>query len=248
MSINGIGGSFYQEQMDNKNKVKNQKNRSFDCEFRKSYWAESGEKTDPENAPEKEVRTEKAAGQTVVYSGINSLNISSAVISKAVSECDIKNISYAECDYVKNCIEEGYSLKTVVSKENRSVYIEQKGEDGTVKAYQVDLTKVEQDTQNVIERAALESWEQGKKASVENDWQQAIEQFAVYVKDRIKNGPPKMMIGASEFSIEEWDKLVKDLDDTIDEFKQEQKQRLDKLEKAEEKKELLLEELEEERL
>lgn len=246
MSINGIGGSFYQEQMDHKNKVKNQKNRSFDHEFRESYWAKSGEKTDTENAVEKEVRTEKAAGQTVVYSGINSLNISSAVVSKAVSECDIKNISYAECDYVKNCIEEGYTLKAVVSKENRSVYIEQKSEDGTVKAYQVDMTKVEQDTENVIEQAALESWEQGKKSSVNDDWQQAMEEFAAYVKDRIKNGPPKVMIGASEFSIEEWDKLVKNLDDTIDEIKQEQAQRLEKLKEAEEKKEMLLEELEEE--
>lgn len=140
-----------------------------------------------------------------------------AVISGAVTECDVRGISYAECDHVRICIEKGYVYKAQVDREKKSVYVEEKDENGSVKGYEVDPEKVQEDTENELEEFSLEAW------------RKALDSYVDYVQDRIENGPEKFQIGKSEFSVEEWDKLMKKIDNDIDAVKEEQKQRAEKI-------------------
>ena len=99
--------------------------------------------------------------------------------------------------------------------------------------------KIDEETGNLIEQAAKACVQKnGKEQQTDKDWHEALEEFAAYVKDRIKNGPPKFATGATQMSVEEWDKLVKNLDDTIDDVKKEQEQELKKRLEKEEQKEL----------
>lgn len=245
MIVNGIREQLYQEKNDDREKIKKKKGDGFAYHLQKSYEEKCSKEESLENTDYQEVQTE----QQVSYPGIGSFgsihgkaNISEGVLSKAVTQCEPQNLSAKEADYVKNSIQQGYLLKAVLSKDENNVYIEQKMQDGTVKAYRVDLTKVEQDTGNPIELAAVECAQKGRNETIDESWKQAMEQFAVYVKDRIENGPPKFAVGASELSVEEWDKLIQSLDDTIDVVKEEQKQRLEKQECLEEKENVLEEE------
>lgn len=246
MIVSGIREQIYQEKTDDREKVKKKKGDGFAYHLQKSYEEKCSKEEEVENAVYQELQTE----QQISYSGIGGFGsiygkgtISGGVLSKAVTQCESKNLSAKEADYVKNSIEQGYLLKAALSEDEKNVYIEQKMQDGTVKAYQVDLTKVQQDTGNPIEQTAIRCAQQGKKESVDDSWKEALEQFAGYVKDRIENGPPKFAIGASELSVEEWDKLLGSLDDTIEAVKEEQKQRLEKQERME-KEENILEEKE----
>lgn len=240
MIINKASDRFYQKQMENKNKVKKPVDSEFEDKLKENY--ESKYTVDTENIS-------NMAEQYLTYSDISKIsrrygieNISTAVVSKAVSECEVRNVSLKECDYVKSCTPDGYLLKAVISEDNNTVYIEQKFEDGTVKAYEVDMSKIDENTENIMENAALEAIkEQSKDDSEDTDalWQQALEEFSLFVKDRIKNGPPKIATGASELSIEEWDKLIENIDGVIEDVKLEQQERLEKLEKQELEKELV---------
>ena len=130
-------------------------------------------------------------------------------------------------------------LKSKQSDDGKTVDVEQKLGDGTVKAYSVDLDKIDEETSNLIEQAAKACVQKnGKEQQTDKDWHEALEEFAAYVKNRIKNGPPKFATGATQMSVEEWDKLVKNLDDTIDDVKKEQEQELKKRLEKEEQKEL----------
>ena len=44
----------------------------------------------------------------------------------------------------------------------------------------------------------------------------------------MKNGPPKIQTGGGEFSIEEWDKLLEEVDGALDAFKEELRERIAK--------------------
>ena len=57
-------------------------------------------------------------------------------------------------------------------------------------------------------------------------FQRRLEEFHAYVKQRIKEGPPKIQIGGSEFSEEEWEQLMKKIDEDIDAYKEELRQRI----------------------
>lgn len=46
--------------------------------------------------------------------------------------------------------------------------------------------------------------------------EEALLWFYDFIQNRIENGPPKYAIGNSEFSIEEWDKLIEDVDEALD--------------------------------
>ena len=59
--------------------------------------------------------------------------------------------------------------------------------------------------------------------------EEALLEFYAFIEDRIKNGPPKYMIGSSEFSVEEWDKLLEDFDDQLDAIREEMRERIEKL-------------------
>ena len=151
----------------------------------------------------------------------------------------MKNLTAEDADYVEKHLAEGYVLKAKQSDDGKTVYVEQKFDDGTVKAYSVDLDKIDEATGNLIEQAAKACVQKnGKEQQTDKDWHEALEEFAAYVKNRIKNGPPKFATGATQMSVEEWDKLVKNLDDTIDDVKKEQEQELKKRLEKEEQKEL----------
>lgn len=151
--------------------------------------------------------------------GISSrINISATrtTVSGAVTECDVRGISYAESDHVKICIEKGYVYKAQVDKEKESVYVEEKNDNGSVKGYEVNPKEINEDTEDELEEFSLTAW------------RKALSAYVDYVQDRIENGPEKFQIGSSEFSIEEWDKLMEKIDKDIDAVKEEQKERLEK--------------------
>ena len=129
---------------------------------------------------------------------------------------------------------DGFRLMAQVNVDKRSVYIERKNEDGTVQGYEVNVDKLNKDTTDPVEQAALEAWEK-KRSEAEKDGEEeltleeALLQFYEFIEDRIKNGPPKYMIGNSEFSIEEWDKLLEGIDGELDAIKEELRERIEKL-------------------
>ncbi len=160
---------------------------------------------------------------------------------QAVRVCEAKHLSYQESDYFEACAAEGYTLAARINRDSRSVYVEQKMEDGTLKGYEVQIDWLEADTEDPIERAALEAWEKktagGENETEENEAltvEEALLQFYEFIEDRIKNGPPKYMIGNSEFSVEEWDKLLEDFDDQLDALREELRERIEAMKEQQE--------------
>ncbi|MBD5458570.1 MAG: hypothetical protein HDR27_08385 [Lachnospiraceae bacterium] len=152
---------------------------------------------------------------------------------QAVKTCMAKRVSYWESDYVKSYAAQGFALMAQVDVDGRSVYVEQKLEDGSVKGYEVSIDGLAQDTTDLIERMALEAWEKKEagegKELTELTVEEALAEFYEFIQDRIKNGPPKYMIGNSEFSVAEWDKLLEDFDDQLDALREEMRERIEKL-------------------
>ena len=159
----------------------------------------------------------------------------------ALIECSVRNISYAESDNVKICMEGGYTLKAKVELSAHKVYIEQKNEDGTVHGYEVNPLKVDKNTKDPIERMALESWEMTRSElnkdgifqeaeGGELTHEEALLAFYDFIEDRIKNGPPKIVTGGAEFSVKEWDKLIESLDRYLEEVRAELRERIAKQE------------------
>ncbi|MDD6812649.1 MAG: hypothetical protein PUD93_12485 [Lachnospiraceae bacterium] len=184
----------------------------------------------------------------------------------AVIECAARNISYAESDYVKTYVEQGFALKAKVDITAHAIYVEQKYEDGTVKGYEVDYGKLDENTENPVEQIALEAWEMARRAMMgdapfhevhpeellpdtaaneaeegedkegeekkdltDMTVEEALAEFYDFIQDRIKNGPPKYLIGASEFSVEEWEKMLDGVDGELDEIREEMRERIEKL-------------------
>ena len=120
-----------------------------------------------------------------------------------------------------------------VDVNGRSVYIEQKMEDGTTKGYDVEIDKLKADTKDPVAQMALEAWNVAVKEDDSEEkeltMEEALLQFYEYIEDRIKNGPPKYQIGKDEFSITEWNKLLESLDDQIDTIKEEMRERIEKM-------------------
>lgn len=169
---------------------------------------------------------------------------------EAVLECALRKISYSESDYVKAYAAEGYTLKAQVKADEHMVYIEQKNEDGSVRAYEVNPLLVREDTDDPIEQTAVKAWEQTKELfngglfteikkqtdTKEDDgtkeaktFAKALEEFHAYVKKRIKEGPPKIQTGGAEFSQKDWERLLRKIDKAIDAYKEELRERLRKL-------------------
>ena len=238
MEVSRIGSRFYENAAQNGKKVKGKQQDGFAYELQKSY----DEKYRSEDTDE----TGMTAADGAQASGIAEFGsmgglrakevVAEGVLSKAVSACEVKNLTAEDADYVEKHLAEGYVLKAKQSDDGKTVYVEQKFDDGTVKAYSVDLDKIDEETGNLIEQAAKACVQKnGKEQQTDKDWHEALEEFAAYVKNRIKNGPPKFATGATQMSVEEWDKLVKNLDDTIDDVKKEQEQELKKRLEKEEK-------------
>lgn len=161
---------------------------------------------------------------------------------QAVKACAARRVTYWESDYVKSYAAQGFALMAQVDVDGRSVYVEQKLENGAVKGYEVPIDGVAQDTADPIERMALEAWEK-KEAGEEKELteltvEEALAEFYDFIQDRIKNGPPKYSIGNSEFSVAEWEKLLEDFDDQLDALREEMRERIEKMQEQQMKAEL----------
>ena len=241
MEVSRISSRFYENAAQNGKKVKGKQQDGFAYELQKSY----DEKYRSEDTDETGMTAADGAQASGIaeFGSIGGLRakevVAEGVLSKAVSACEVKNLTAQDADYVEKHLTEGYVLKAKQSDDGKEVYVEQKFDDGAVKAYSVDLDKIDEETGNLIEQAAKACVQKnGKEQQTDKDWHEALEEFAAYVKNRIKNGPPKFATGATQMSVEEWDKLVKNLDDTIDDVKKEQEQELKKRLEKEEQKEL----------
>lgn len=148
----------------------------------------------------------------------------------AVRECGVRHISYAESDYSKVYVTEGFSLKAKVSPEEGKVYLEQKFEGGNMRAYEVDVEQIREGTQDLLEQTALAAWMEAEKSRQEEqvDFHKAMQVFYEKVEEQIKNGPPKFQTGGAEFSEEEWKKLIEGIDNYLEDVRQEQAERLKK--------------------
>ncbi len=174
-----------------------------------------------------------AAGNRLVESSKSTDKYQDAGKNGAVRNCEVKHLTNQKSDYTKAYAVEGFLLMAQVEENSRSVYVEQKLEDGAVKGYEVNIDTLDPDTEDPVERAALEAWEQkmadGGGEPETLTVEEALQQFYEFIEDRIKNGPPKYMIGNSEFSVEEWDKLLEDFDEQLDAIREEMRERIEKL-------------------
>lgn len=236
MEVSRISSRFYENAAQNGKKVKGKQQDGFAYELQKSY----DEKYRSEDTDETGMTAADGAQASGIaeFGSIGGLRakevVAEGVLSKAVSACEVKNLTAQDADYVEKHLTEGYVLKAKQSDDGKEVYVEQKFDDGAVKAYSVDLDKIDEETGNLIEQAAKACVQKnGKEQQTDKDWHEALEEFAAYVKNRIKNGPPKFATGATQMSVEEWDKLVKNLDDVKKEQEQELKKRLEKEEQKE---------------
>lgn len=162
----------------------------------------------------------------------------------AVTECSVRHISYSESDYVKICVADGFTLKAQADLAAGRVYVERKNEDGTCQAYEVDPRNVTEAAKNPVTQAAMEAWAKVREDAdgeapkeEENNltlFEKRLQEFQEYVKQRVKEGPPKIQIGGAAFSEEEWDKLIRKIDRDIDAYKEELRERIRKQKEASE--------------
>lgn len=231
MNVNRISNQSYFEN----NKVAKAKEKSSGGAFYESLSENINEKV---KAEQKNVAAAKNAAVNAAYPyhrAASAVGVyeSESVGAAVVSECEARHIAYQESDYVKVFASEGFSFMAQVDVEARSIYIEKKVEDGTLKGYEVSIDKLDKETTDPVEQMALAAWEK-KTAQTEDEQraltaEEALSRFYEFIEDRIKNGPPKYMTGNSEFSIEEWDKLMESIDGQIDAAKEEAEERIEKM-------------------
>lgn len=167
----------------------------------------------------------------------------------AAFACPVRGISYDESDCVRIYAAEGFTLKAQIQEDMHRVYVEQKNEDGTYQAYEVNPMTVDDNTENPIEQIAAEAWNMARRlgssggfagmteemsgeadedALSDWDFEKMLEEFRVFVEKRIKDGPPKIPTGGTEFSEEEWEQMLRKIDHEIDAYKEELRQRIQK--------------------
>jgi hypothetical protein len=152
---------------------------------------------------------------------------SSISITTAITQVNARNVTYRNSDTVKVNVLYGYTLKAQADTKSGIVYIERKNEDGTVNGYEVDLTKVNKDSDNFMEKIALEVYNK-KLNSDFTLFSDAVSQYSDYVQDKIINGDTKFQIGGSAMSLKDWDKLIGKVDMNLDEVKVVQEERTEK--------------------
>jgi hypothetical protein len=81
--------------------------------------------------------------------------------------------------------------------------------------------------------------------SIEDSFKKALNDYSDFVKDRLENGEPSFQIGNSSMTEKEWDALITKVDTSIDQYKEELKQRIKVLKEREEKKKIEQEKKEE---
>lgn len=238
MNVNGITKQSYYE---NNNSVKTN-NKKGGHGF---YESLSENINDMNGSPQKSAAAPKGSVPTKPYAYRNVPSVenydSDIVNVSSVTGCEVRQITYSDSDYVKVFAKQGYSLMMQVDMNNRSVYVERRMEDGSVSGYEVEFDKIADDTNNPIELAALEAWGKtllekkvagtsGESEEEAISIEEALKQFYEFIQDRIKNGPPKYAIGNSEFSQDEWDKLLASIDEQLEDVKEEVEDRVEKIE------------------
>lgn len=243
MALNGVNGKWFSEQMNTGFYSDPKMQESAKEGFSKNLKGMSDQNT---------VSDQKSFNRIDYYYGKTATELmmqwNGSIKMNAVMECGVRHIECSESDYVKSFAAEGYTLKARVEMDMHRVYIEQKNEDGTYQAYEVNPLKVSKDTKNPIEKMAVEAWQKARELfnngmvkefnpnqedeeETEEDlvtFTKMLEEFHEFVKKRIKEGPPKIQIGASEFSVEDWEKLMKKIDEDIDAYKAELRARIRK--------------------
>lgn len=88
------------------------------------------------------------------------IRVNAAATQETLQAVEVRHMSYEESDHVKIAVTEGYTLKGKREQGGEArVYVEAKYEDGRMEAYQVEMAKVPEQTEHVIERFALETME-----------------------------------------------------------------------------------------
>ncbi|MBO5472421.1 MAG: hypothetical protein J6A08_01320 [Lachnospiraceae bacterium] len=111
-----------------------------------------------EDIVREEMRMRKREEQT----GVNvigpyaEIRVALSTLTEAARAAEVRNMSYEESDHIEIAVADGYTLKGKIAEEEQ-VYVEAKYEDGRVEAYQVDMTKVSEQTEHKIEKFALET-------------------------------------------------------------------------------------------
>ncbi|MBD5444993.1 MAG: hypothetical protein HDR29_05515 [Lachnospiraceae bacterium] len=238
MNVNGITKQAYYE---NNNSVKTNNKKS----GHGFYESLSENINDMNGNSQKSAVAPKSSVPTKPYAYRNVPSVESydsdIVNVSSVTGCEVRQITYSDSDYVKVFAKQGYTLMMQVDMDNRSVYVERRMEDGSVSGYEVEFDKIADDTDNPIELAALEAWGKtllekkvagtsGESKEEAISIEEALKQFYEFIQDRIKNGPPKYAIGNSEFSQDEWEKLLASIDEQLEDIKEEVEDRVEKIE------------------
>ncbi len=251
MALNGVNGKWFSEQMNTGYYSDPKMQEGAKEGFSKNLKGMSDQNTE-ESGGEQEVSDQKSYNRIDYYYGKTATELmlqwNGHIKMNAVLECGVRHIECSESDYVKSFATEGYTLRARVEADMHRVYIEQKNEDGTYQAYEVNPLKVSEDTKDPVEKMAVEAWQKARELfnngmvkeynpnqeseeETEEDlvtFTKMLEEFHEFVKKRIKEGPPKIPTGGSEFSIEDWEKLMKKIDEDIDAYKAELRERIRK--------------------
>lgn len=235
VNINGIGIGVYQDGISDNKQTKAEK------DFRAAF-ADSLVCQEEGPCEEKTIRPGTAGVNIVARNRVREDSWQEAL---AVKKGTVRYVVFEEGDYSKPCPEDGYLYKTKVDLEKQTVYVEKRREDGTVEAYEVDISRINNnpEEQTSEEMAALMAWRRAKEKQerkeekeAEDPLKKAIFEFSEFVKDRIKNGDIKIPIGGQEFSEKEWKKLLSEIDEALDEIKETAKEEVKEVKRAAENK------------
>lgn len=90
------------------------------------------------------------------------IRVNAAAMQETLQAVEVRHMSYEESDLVKIAVTEGYTLKG--KREDGAdvrVYVEAKYDDGRQEAYQVEIDRVPENTEHMIEQFALETMKEG---------------------------------------------------------------------------------------
>lgn len=72
-------------------------------------------------------------------------------------------------------------------------------------------------------------------SEVEESFNKAMKNYSAFVENRLENGEPSYPIGSCDMTQKEWDSLITKIDTSIDQIKEELKERIKVLKEREEK-------------
>ena len=165
--MNGVNGKWFSEQMNTGYYSDPKMQESAKAGFSKNLKGMSDQRTEEESGGKQEVLDQKSFNRIDYYYGKTATELmmqwNGSVKMNAVMECGVRYIECSESDYVKSFAAEGFTLKARVEVDMHRVYIEQKNEDGTYQAYEVNPLKVSEDTEDPVEKMAVEAWQKARE-------------------------------------------------------------------------------------